>query len=64
MQSNRVRRDAKEFWSMVQEIKHAPVRKRPPEGESCKTCKFFNGIRCAAKKKLVNHYNVCERHQK
>ena len=60
---NRTRKDAREFWAMVQELKAQLVRKRPPEGESCGTCKFYKYPKCTFKKKLVHSYNVCEHHR-
>ena len=61
MTDNRVRRDAKEFWLMVQENNAArPARKRPPEGASCGSCASYKGFRCTYKRKLVQPYNICD----
>ena len=62
---SRTRMEAKEFWAKVQELRSQPtVRKRPPEGESCGTCRFYKSPKCTLKNKLVYKYNVCERHKK
>ena len=61
MAGNRTRTEAKEFWAKVQELRAQPtVRKRPPEGESCGTCFYYNNPKCTLKNKLVYPYNVCE----
>ena len=61
---SRTRMEAKEFWAKVQELRSQSVRKRPPEGESCGTCRHYKAPKCTLKNKLVYHYNICERHEK
>ena len=60
---SRTRMEAREFWAKVQELRYQPARKRPPEGESCKTCSHYKAPKCKLKNKLVYHYNVCDHHK-
>ena len=64
MSGNRTRMEAKLFWASIQDLNAArATRKRPPEGESCKTCKHYKAPKCKLNNKLVYHYNVCDHHK-
>ena len=54
------RREAKEFWTMVQDNNVAkPPSRRIQEGTSCGSCSYYKTHRCTLKRKLVQPYNVC-----